>query len=271
MLLEICAYLSLNDAIQAFSSRILVHLGQSDGKFHIIEPCESHFDVIQQRIKPEQIISFTANAHQLLLTMIQEYFRESKEVLSLTLIDLQMLESVSQYGVYFPNLIRLSLRYDNEIGLNVMKNIFRYLPRSIRRLEIHCTRVLCPHYEREQYDMFDISACSLYVTYLLLDLDQFPLISMEECYQEYQTCFLRTLTEFVKHMSWLKYLHLIVNQYDLDNLMNMEQWRGLVFNCRYLRKVKLQILANVADSEILSRKILQWRNQWKEEITNVTL
>lgn len=246
----------MNDAIKAFSSRILIHLNQSDEKFHLTELC----DIPLGRIKPEQIVSLTTDANQSSLKMISEYTEQLKEILSLTLIDLQMLESISQYGFYFSKLIRLSLRYNNEIGLNIMRNIFRYFPRTIRRFEIHCTRVLCPHYELEQQSL-DTSTFNYDVKYFLLDLDQFPLISSDECYQQHETCFLMTMVEFVRCMPWLHVLHLIVNPYDLEKLMDMDQWENLFLYCYFLRKVKVEILGNVDDCQ---GKIIEWKNQWYE-------
>src|SRR5690348_12933397 len=96
-------------------------LGRSEAQLHIIEPCQTLFHVIYQRLKPIQIVSLCSNTDQSSLKMLAEYFRKFNEVLSLTLVDIQMLESIDEFGYYFPKLTRLSLRYKHQTGFYLMK------------------------------------------------------------------------------------------------------------------------------------------------------
>lgn len=237
----------------------MFYLGESAAKFHITEPCEAAFEAITQRIKSEQILSLCLDTDESCLKMVVDFLPKFNRITSLTLLNLQALEAVSQYGVYFPQLTRLSLRYNNEIGLNVMRNIFFYLPWTILRFEIHCTRVLCTHYEA--VELFRKFECNFRVQYFLLDLDCYPLISSEECFQQHQTCFLMTTRDLLRCMQRLLCVHLIINQYDLENLLHIEEWKDLSVRCSWLKKVKLQTSGNVFQDEGLARKILDIQNE----------
>ena len=257
----------MNDAIKAFTNRILVYLQQSDTKVHITEPCEALFETITRRIEPEQIVSLCLNTDESSLKMIVNFLPKFNQIISLTLLNLQVLEVVSEYGVYFPKLTRLSLRYTNEIGFNAMKNILPCLPETIRRLEIHCTRVLCTHYEVEQF--YQNISFNYQVKYFLLNLDQYPLISSDECFQQYKACFLITTIDLLKYIENLRYVHLIINQYDLDKLLDMTVWKDLLFYCHLLKKVTVQILGNISQDEILTKKITEMQDKWRYTGRNI--
>lgn len=230
-------------------------------KVHITEPCEVLFETITRRIKSEQILSLCLNTDESCLQMIVDFLPKFNQITSLTLINLQVLEDVSEYGVYFPKLTRLSLRYNNEIGFNVMRNILCYLPESVRIFEIHCTSVLCTHYEPEK--SFQDFRASHQVKGFLLDLDRYPLITSEDCFQQHKACFLSTTIDLLKCMRRLQCVHLIINQYDLESLLDMKEWKKLCNYCYYLTKVKLQILGNISQDEGLSQKILDIQNEWR--------
>ena len=257
---EICKYLSLNDAINAFSERILTLLGESDARVHIVEPCENLSGVIHQRLHGEQIVAFCSNTDQSSWKIIADYSRKFHEICSLTLLDLDLLESVSEFEYYFPKLTRLSLRYNNAIDFNRMKTIFRCLPRSIRRFEIHSTRILCSHYNQQTSLNFFESNYQL--KSFLLDLDNYPLITREECFAEHPACFLGTLMEFLRAMPRIECFHLIVNRYDLENLIEREEWESLFYRLFYLKKVKLRILGTITDEDVLWEKIEQLRQRF---------
>jgi len=81
------------------------------------------------------------------------------------------MEQISEYGIYFSNWICLSLRYNNEIGFNALKNMFRYLPNSIRLFEIHCSGALWTHYDIDESNIYHMLCFS--VKYFLLDMGEY--------------------------------------------------------------------------------------------------
>lgn len=259
-MVEICKYLSLNDAIKVFTYRILTLLGQSDARVHIVEPCEDHCDEIHRQLNAEQIVSFCSNTDQSSWKIIADYFTKFQEISSLTLLDLELLESISQFEYYFPKLNRLSLRYNNAIDFNRMKTILRCLPRTIRRFEIHSTRILCSHYE--QPGLMNFFESNYQVKSFLLDLDSYPLISPEECFLEHPACFLVTLMEFLRSMPRIECLQLIINRYDFENLIERDEWESLFQRLFYLRMVKFRILGMIPGEDFLWKKIEQMRERF---------
>jgi hypothetical protein len=247
----------LNDAINAFSTDILYFIRQSKAKVYITEPFDTVFNMITQKINSEQIISLCLNTDEVRLRMIFSFLPMFNQVISLTLLNLHFLEQISEYGIYFPKLTCLSLRYNTEIGFNILKNIFHYLPNSIRRFEIHCTGALCTHYDEDQ---FNIHYQNFSVKYFLLDMNQYPLISTNECFQHHKSCFFMTTIDLMKYMINIRYFYLIINQYDVEKLLDINDWKYLAHHCYYLRKVILQILGNILEDKLLSQKVLEIQN-----------
>jgi hypothetical protein len=248
MIAEICSYLSFNDAIKAFSNHVLFYLCQSKAKLHITEPCPTLFQTITQRIKSEQIVALCLNTDDCGLPMFNQ-------VISLTLVNLQVLQQVNQYEIYFPQLTCLSLRYDNEIGFNILKNVLPYLPQSIIRFEIHCAGALCTHYDEEKFNM--LYECNYNVKYFLLDMGRASLISRDECFQHHSSCFLTTIIDLMKYMRNLRYFHLIINQDAVKKLLDINDWKNLFYQCFYLKKIILQVLGNTSNDELLLQKIFE--------------
>jgi len=248
----------LNDAINAFSTDILYFIRQSEVKVYITEPFDTYFNMINRKIKSEQIVSLCLNTDEVRLKMIFTFLPMYNQVISLTLVNLHFLEQISEYGIHFPKLTCLSLRYNTEIGLNIFKNMFRYIPDSIRRFEIHCAGALCTHYDENQ---FNIQYTDFNIKYFLLDMGQYPLISTKECFQHYKSCFLMTTIDLMKYMINIRYFHLIINQYDVEKLLDINHWKFLAHHCYGLKKVILQILGNMLEDKILSEKILEIQNE----------
>ncbi len=142
-------------------------------------------------------------------------------VISLILFNCQHVPAIGQYEKYFPHLIRLSLWYDNEINLITLSNILNQLQRPIKRLEIHCTGILCPHYHSNLVNM----GCTQNFTieYFLIDTGHFSLPSTSRCCYEYRSCFLMTITDLMQKMSNIRHARLIINRYNFEELLDANE------------------------------------------------
>ncbi|CAF1061974.1 unnamed protein product [Rotaria sordida] len=138
VIFEITKYLSLNDAINAFSDNILSFVHKYKTKVHISEPSYVFINMIIRKIKLQQIISLHLNTNS---------FSKMKElnssiifmnVISLTLLNYQSMNSINEYKEYFPNLIRLCLWYDNQVNFDMLNKICSQFWSSIKRFEIRC-------------------------------------------------------------------------------------------------------------------------------------
>ncbi|CAF5101919.1 unnamed protein product, partial [Rotaria sp. Silwood1] len=144
--------------------------------------------MIIQKIKFEQITSLHLN--DLSFSKMKELNSSIIfiNVISLTLLNYQLMNSIKEYKVYFPNLIRLCLWYDNQVNFNIINEISSQLWSSIKRFEIHCAGPLCKHYDINELNMRYLRNYT--IEYFLLDVRHFPLSSLHQCWKFQELCFL---------------------------------------------------------------------------------
>jgi hypothetical protein len=210
--------------------------------------------MIFPQIKSEQIVSVNLNTMLFCKTPGLASLSVFTNVISLILLKCQHVPAISQYEKYFPNLIRLSLWYDNEINLITLSNILNQLQRPIKRLEIHCTGILCPHYHSNWVNM----GCTQNFTieYFLIDIGQFPLPSTNECCHEYRSCFLTTITDLIKRMANIRHVRLITNRFNLEQLFDANEWKSLINVCYQWKTITMEVWRSVLEKEELSQKAI---------------
>ncbi len=132
VILEIIKYLTLNDAIKAFSNKILSLLHINETKLQLSDPSHQFTNIILQKIKSEQIVSLRLNAMLIWAASELAPLVVLQDVISLTLLNCHRINSINEYEDYFPNLIRLSLWYDYEINFSTLSTILKQLQRPIK-------------------------------------------------------------------------------------------------------------------------------------------
>ncbi|CAF1450233.1 unnamed protein product [Rotaria sordida] len=253
VIIEICKYLSLNDAINAFSSNILFFLRKLKAKVHIDDLSETFINTILRKIKSNEIISLRLNSDESKLYMISNYLSLFNNVISLNLVNLEIMQQISEYEIYFPKLTCLSLCYNNEIGFNLLQNVLSYLPKSIRRFEIHCAGVLCTHYDIDEFNIESIY--NFNIEYFLLDIGQFQLTSANECYQHYESCFLNTIYDLIQWMRRIQCFRLIINKYNVKKLLQVDHWKNFLYKCNSLNKITLQVIGGILENDEIQEKV----------------
>jgi len=209
--------------------------------------------MILRKIKPEQIISLRLNAIS---------FSKMKEltssiifmnVISLTLLNYESMNSIEEYKKYFPNLIRLCLLYDDEINFNLLNNICSQFWSSIKRFEIRCAEPICKHYE------FNMRySTSSTIEYVLLDIRHLPLDSIYECWKYRELCFLMTIIDFIGKIHNVQHVHfIIINEGSLKKLLNADEWMELANTCHQLKKITLQVMGSISEDQQLIKKIIE--------------
>lgn len=119
IIVEIAKYLSLNDAISAFSIDILRLLDNSELNFQLSNPSIPFIKMILKYFKVKQIVSLQLNAIEMWSERNLSIFQN---VISITLLNLPYDNEITYLEKYFPNLTCLSLWYDNEINFNEFIN-----------------------------------------------------------------------------------------------------------------------------------------------------
>jgi hypothetical protein len=95
------------------------------------------------------------------------------------------------------------------------------------------------------------------VEYFLFDVGHFSLISTNNCFRYYKSCSLRTIIDLIKKMLNIRHVHLIINKYDIEKLLDIDEWKILVYECFQLKKVTLKVWGNMFQDEQLIKKALE--------------
>jgi hypothetical protein len=211
--------------------------------------------MIFQKIKPEQIVSLRLNTILIWTTSELAPLAGLQDVISLTLLNCHRIDLIYQYEEYFPRLIRLSFWYDNEINFSTLSTILKQLKRPIKRLEIHCGGVLCPHSDCDRFYMGYRK--NFTIEYFLIDIGHFPLPSTNECCHEYRSCFLMTITDFIKSMANIQHVRLITNRFNLEELLDANEWKSLISVCYQWKTITMEVWGSMLEKEELSQKVMK--------------
>jgi hypothetical protein len=255
VILEITRYLSLNDAIKAFSTNILPIIRNSKRKVHISDPSDAFMKMILRKLNPEQIVSVQFNGERPCSEINLTSSTMFDNVTSMSLLNLQHADEIILYKAYFPNLTCVSLHYDNEIGLKSLNAMLGRLETRIKRLEIRCGGALCTHYDTDERNIFGMGNYSL--DYFSIDISHFPVVSRNQCFQQYASCFLMMVTDFIKNMCTIRHVRLITDECYLKKLLNVNEWKSLVYVCFRLETIILRVLGSLLNNVQVEKKQLE--------------
>ncbi|CAF0958338.1 unnamed protein product [Adineta steineri] len=256
IILQIVKYLSLNDAISAFSTDILCLLDNSQLNFQLTNPSISTIKIILQNFQAKQIVS-------LQLTTIKKWLEKHlnifQNVISITLLNQPHKNEIIYLNKYFPSLTCLSFCYDDEIDLNEFNQIFHQFSHQTKRLEINCAGILCRHYDTTFLTKSYLENST--VQYCLIDVRYFPLISSDQCSMSHSSCFLKSIIDFIKRMTCIQHVHLVINKNDIEQLLNINDWTALLNRYSQLKKITIEVLGNTFQNEQLEEQAMYIQNE----------
>jgi hypothetical protein len=260
IVLEIAEYLSLNDAVMAFSIAILPLLWKHSRKLPVVEPSEKFMRTVIQKIKPERIISLQIEADHFGPTMELASRDTFKNIKSLTLKNLP--KKIGDYEIkkYFPNPTHFSLHYEEEMAFHSVSDIVDLMPDSIKQFEIHCGSILCSH-NRLDLLFNRIVHSTMNVHTFVLNVDHTFSSLINQCVQNYNYCLLRTITDFIRIMSLnIEHVSVIINKGNVKTFLDKDEWMELVKICKKLKKITLKVIKNTSQSKELQEKIQEIEN-----------
>ncbi len=253
--LKIIEYLTLNDAVKAFSDRILPMLTKYQVRLQVADPSLPFINMILRKTQPEQIISLRLNANLSWTAPELPWLTGFTNITSLSLLNLRRIDLIHQYREYFPNMIRLSLYYDNAVNSLILAQILKHLQRSNKRFEIHCSGIICTHSNYYSLDIGYIPNCP--IEYLLMDMGHFPLPTSNECFQNHLSCFLMTTVDFIKKISNIRHVRLALSRYNLAQVLDVNQWKSVIIACPYLNKITVEVLGSILEREPWLQKAME--------------
>ena len=259
IILEITKYLSLKEAITAFSGNILPMLQKYKTKIHISDPPDAFIKMVCRKINLEQIVSLQLNTIQSYYTTELCPLNLFNNVTTLILLNLHNMTQISEYTTHFPMLNCLSLWYDSEINFHLSISMLQNMRSSMKRFEIHCSASVCSHYFTNHF--YSGPRRNMPIEYFLLDVAQHPFLPVDRCYRQHNTCLLMTIIDFMKYMQNIRYVRLITNKYNLHRLLGVNEWQSLALDCNQLKKMTLQVMGIIVQDEPLMKKILDIQNE----------
>ncbi|CAF3341831.1 unnamed protein product, partial [Rotaria sp. Silwood2] len=256
IILQISEYLSLNDAVSIFSTDILRLLQKSNRKLSIVEPSDIFMKTLIKKINYEKIISLRIKAISFNSTikLVPSYIFNN--VQSFTLVNLEDKKQINQFKKYFPNLTHLSFYYDTIVDFCVLCKIINQIPNSVKRFEIHCHYIHCPHRNGRQL-ITRMDQTNDTVEYFLLNMTHSFKTLINNCFQGYYTCFLVSTIDFIKSMLNVQDVHLIINEYNVKKFLDINEWKNLVDMRQQLKNVTLQSIRCMSQDTQLKEKVLE--------------
>ena len=256
-MLEIVQYLSLNDAVNAFSDNILLLLQEYHTRVHLSQSNPAFVDRVLQTLNPEQIASFRIDT---IHTKIDRYLSTTLKltnIVSLTLFNSTDVLEINQNISQFPHLLCLSLSYDREVDFIIMASVFRQLCKPLKRLEIHGIGAFCMHFY--EYLLISSAASNAHVKSLLIEVGHLLLPSRNQCRQEYQFCFLTTIKDLLSAMGSIRHVRLITDKHNLDQVLDWNQWTTLINKCSQLKTITVETWRYTSSGEQYVEKAMEIR------------
>ncbi|CAF1501293.1 unnamed protein product, partial [Rotaria sp. Silwood1] len=241
IILEISQYLSLNDAISAFSIDILSLLNNYQSKFQLSNPFNPFIKMIFRKIKSEQIVSLAFTTSQLWLDTELTFLSNFNKVTSIILHNSSYTNQISEYINCFPNLTHLSLYYDDKINYYILNEVLIQVRQQIKRFEIHCPEIV--YTDDDGIDQLKKrQMVTARIKFFLLDVGRYPSTSTNSHLQHYKSWFFMPLADLMKKMPNIQHIHIISNKYNIEYFFDDDQWKLVLNRCSQLKKITLQVL-----------------------------
>jgi hypothetical protein len=248
VLVEIAEYLSLSDAINAFSMGILPLLRDGPFKVHLNNPSEWFVEMIPRHLDPRQVASLHISMDPLRPTSDLSAFRIFDQLSSLTVSSIGDLLIIYQCLYHLRHVRRLSLWFKDQFNYSwfrVLANLSNY---RITHLRIHFAD-----------DSFDLDlvegdpralAKNSTVTSFILDLGDCPLheISFDSALNVIFLIY--SVFRFIDSLVNLRRLRLIITRNHLPRIFDKSRWQYLISECVHLNRVIIDVVGN----EICTKK-----------------
>jgi hypothetical protein len=172
VLTEISKYLLLNDAVNAFSIEILPLFREAHSKVHLNNLSKRFVEMIPQHLDPKQVTSVRFTGELIPSTPAFPSFHAFDQLRSLTVLNLLRLSDVGHALHFLPTVRSISLWFDGEFQVFLLKTLLWSFSESINRLEIRCAGARCDYSLLDyQQDRF-IGSKS--ITPFIFDIGHYP-------------------------------------------------------------------------------------------------
>jgi hypothetical protein len=226
-------------------------------KLPIVQPTDEFMRTMIQKINYERIISLRLKADNLRSIMEYRSAVIFSNIIILILDNLQDVNQINEVKTFISNLTCLSLRYEDEISFHRLGRIANRIQIPIKRFEIYCTSIACSH---DRPELLFIKKHNPTIETFVLNVAHTSLSLVNNCVQNYAKCVLRTITDFIKIMSNIRYVYVIINKGNVETLLDVDEWMAVAKRCEQLEKITLKVIKNMSKDTQLAQKIQEMEN-----------
>ena len=141
VLVEISKYLSLNDAINAFSLSILSLLRQTHSKVQLINPSRQFLEMIPEHLDSRQVASIRITGDVQRPERDLAALQIFDQLNNVTVVGKRGTKMISQLLRYLPSVRRLSFLLNDDFNSNLFRDLQDPSFHSITHLQIRCMRI----------------------------------------------------------------------------------------------------------------------------------
>ena len=172
----------------------------------------------------------------------------------LTLYNLEAISQIADIRTYLPNITDLSIRSDDQIEFHTLCRIFNVIPDSIKKFKIYGSSIPCTHKQTGLLfnRMYNFNKS---IELFILNVNNIQTSLSHNCAQYYETCILRTICDFIRVMSKIQSIYIVINTGDIETLLDTNEWKTLVEICTELKKITLIVKTNISKNLQLRQKI----------------
>ena len=240
VLVEISKYLTLNDAINAFSIDILPLLREARTRVQLVNPSDRFLEMVRQHLDPSQVTSIRLPGALLESTQGFSALFTFNRLISVSVVNPGSLVSLGRCLEKFSTVRAVYLWCESEFRFNIFTDLLSSPFNRITRLEIHCAGTSCDHYaidqRRDRYPRNDS------IETFVFDAGHFPLAFDRFCPSEDRFCFLRSAVEFIQSLVNVRRVRFITNRREIVTFLRADQWQQLITECLRLEQVIIQLV-----------------------------
>ena len=244
VLVEITKYLSLNDAINAFSITILPLLRQAHSKVHFINPSSQFLEIIPDQLDPSQVASVRMTGDLQRPERDLSAFQIFDQLSNLTVVSERGTHTLSQLLRYLPNVRRLSFWLDVEFNSQLFRDLQDLSVHSITHLHIHCRSICSNRFWAGIQNTLDIKNTT--ITSLIFDLTYNPVSQTISYFLRSQGYLYLALfnppTNSTGSLTNIQRVRLIVSRDLIETFLPVYQWKRLIEECPRLDRVIIQLV-----------------------------
>ena len=261
LVLAISEYLSLNDAVATFSPSVLRVLWNYHIRLPVVDPSKEFFNVMSETNNLDKIVDLHLPANHFSQTTKLMSTNTFDHVRSLHIHHLEGLRDIQTIKQYFVYLISLTLSY-TKLDFQRLYPIFEVLPTLVRDFIIHCDSIACSHYCS---DIIFVKLTNLNTTVenFVLHINHTSRSLINKCFQRYEKCILRTITDFIKIMSNIRNIR-IVTKGSIEPLLDFIEWTTSMDMCRRVETIQIRGRNIILQDKQLHRNIQEIIDQLHE-------